>query len=470
VTIQAPVAGWQDKLNYNLGIFVQDRWTMDRLTLAGGIRVDLQNESTAAFTAQPHRWLPTRNYTIAAVENVPNWRDVNPRMSVAYDLFGNGKTALKGSASRGVMQDSIGTARANNPGNTIQTQTARTWNDNTYPVGDPRRGNWVPDCDLTLNLANGECGQWLTPDFGSPRPGTVYDRATMEGWGVRPWNWEFSAGIQHEIVPRLSASFGYFRRVYGNFYVTDNEALTAASFTQYSVIVPNDSRLSNAGQTISGFNDVNSIVAARNVVKDSKAFGTQQEHFDGVDLTLDARLRNGLFLQGGVSTGKTMTDNCDIIDDAPEILGGQSATYCHVETPYLPQYKAIASYTLPWYGVRVSGTFQSLPGPSIVANRIYNNGNRLTDTTLTRPFVGGQANINVIEPNTQYGDRLNQFDIRLTKIVNIGQSRLDLNVDFYNAFNSDAVITELGTFGPAWRLPLTVIQPRFVKFAMRWDF
>jgi hypothetical protein len=211
-------------------------------------------------------------------------------------------------------------------------------------------------------------------------------------------------------------------------------------------------------------------VAARNVVKDASVFGEQQQHWNGVDLTLDARLQNGLYLQGGLSAGKTTTDNCDIIDDAPEVLGGQSAAFCHQETGYLPQYKALASYSLPWYGIRVSGTFQSLPGPQVLANTIFNNGNRLATTTLGRPFTFGQANVNVIEPGTTYGDRMNQIDIRLTKIVNVGWGRVDLNVDFYNAFNSDAVIGELGQFGPVWRLPLTVIQPRFVKFAARWDF
>src|SRR5688500_12108268 len=258
----------------------------------------------------------------------------------------------------------------------------------------------------------------------------------MEGWGVRPWNWEFSAGIQRELMPRLSASFGYFRRINGNFFVTDNEALGRGDFTEYSVAIPNDSRLPNSGQTIGGLYDQNAIVAARNVVKDASVFGKQQQHWDGVDLNLDARLQNGLFLQGGVSTGQTVTDNCDIVDDAPEVLNVAGvwtpASYCHQETGYLPQYKALASYTLPWYGVRVSGTFQSLPGPQIVANNIFNNGNRLATTSLARPFTLGQANVNVIEPGTQYGDRLNQIDIRLTKIVNVGRGRLDLNVDFYN--------------------------------------
>jgi hypothetical protein len=310
----------------------------------------------------------------------------------------------------------------------------------------------------------------------------------MEGWHVRPWNWEFSASVQQEIVPRLSASFGYFRRINGNFFVTDNEALGPGDFTQYSVFVPNDPRLPNAGQTIGGLYDQNAIVVNRNVVKDASEFGKQLQHWDGVDITIDARLRNGLLFQGGVSTGKTMTDMCDVVDQVPESLFGvaiaqgpifgvapnanafTSAQFCHQETGYLPQYKALASYNLPWYGIRVSGTYQSLPGPAIIANNIYNNANRVATTTLPRPFTLGQANVNLIDPGSAYGDRLNQIDLRFTKVVNMGRTRLDLNVDFYNAFNSDAVTFELASFGPVWRLPLTVIQPRFVKFAARWDF
>ena len=58
----------------------------------------------------------------------------------------------------------------------------------------------------------------------------------------------------------------------------------------------------------------------------------------------------------------------------------------------------------------------------------------------------------------------------LEQVVNVGSGKFDFNVDFYNAFNSDAVLTEVGSFGPVWRLPTSVIQPRFVKFAVRYDF
>jgi len=489
VTIQSPVTGYQNNLNYNLGIYAQDRWTVKRLTLAGGLRFDFQNESTEPFTAGPHRWLPTRNLTFGAVENVPNWKDVDPRVSAAYDLFGNGRTAIKASASRSVEQDSIRYATANNPATTLVTSTNRVW------LNDAN-GNRVPDCTLTNPLANGECGPWLTPSFGSAVPGTAYDPAIMNGWGVRPYNWEFSAGIQQEVVPRVSVSFGYFRRIYGNFYVVDNENLGPNDFTAFSVTAPPTASanaaaftLPNAGQTITGLYDPNVIVAPKNVIKSASTFGSQYLHWNGFDINVDARLRNGLLLQGGVSTGKTMSDNCQIVEQVPEALqqsgvaGIQAPvsaafspvwtpkSFCHQETPFLPQYKALGSYTLPWAGIRVSGTLQSLPGPQIVGTVTYSNAtNRTTLTTLPRPFTGGQAQVNVVNPGTLWGDRLNQIDLRFTKIVNVGRGRVDLDVDLYNAFNSDAVITELATVGPAWRLPTTVIQPRFVKFQARWDF
>ena len=89
---------------------------------------------------------------------------------------------------------------------------------------------------------------------------------------------------------------------------------------------------------------------------------------------------------------------------------------------------------------------------------------------MGRPFTLGQANVNLIRPGTMYGDRLNQFDLRFSKLLNVGRGRLDLSLDVYNAFNSDAILTQQNAFGTAWQRPLTVIQPRFVKLMARWDF
>ena len=144
------------------------------------------------------------------------------------------QTALKASAARGVVQEGLNTAEALNPAVAISTNVARTVTD--------RNLDGLPDCNLTDSLANGECGPWLTTGFGNTIPTTTQDPRTLRGWNIRPWNWEFTAGIQHELMPRVSVGMTYYRRVNGGFFVTINTADTAADFTRLPVLSPTDAR------------------------------------------------------------------------------------------------------------------------------------------------------------------------------------------------------------------------------------
>jgi hypothetical protein len=324
-------------------------------------------------------------------------------------------------------------------------------------------------------------------NFGNPALATTWDPKILNGWGVRPYNWEYSVGIQQEIIPRVSISAGFFHRALGNFWVTDNELVSAADYTFYSATVPTDSRLPNSGQVISGIPDLNpdKLGLSRNVVKDDSQFGDHIEHFDGFDVTANGRFSN-LFLQGGISSGRRLTDVCGVRAAVPEstflAITGQATTvvfpFCRVSEPMQHNVKAYASYGLTWYGIRVSGTFQSVIGPIINAYNTYAG----TAPGLGRPFSSGSSTVNLIPgwvdafgfrglpTGTEFGDRLYQFDLRFTKIVTVGKGRVDLNVDLYNAFNSDAILQEVQNYGVAWRNATSIIQPRFVKFAARWDF
>ena len=492
VTITSPLAGWVDRLNYNLGLYGQDQLTLRRLTLGLGVRFDFQNESVDAYHYGPGPWLPNRNINYPEIRNVPNWKDVNSRINAAYDVFGNGKTAVKGSISRSVQQDSINIARANDPAaNPTVTSTSRLWFDND--------GNRVPNCDLTnpapqnffgpaFDPTKDLCGPWDNLNFGNPALATTYDPAILNGWGVRPYNWEFSVGVQHEILPRLSVNATYFRRVLGNFWVTDNELVNASDYSFYTATVPTDPDLPNSGATISGIPDLNpnKLGQSRNVVKDDSQFGKHIQHWDGVDLTVKGRFRS-LIAQGGLSTGRQLTDDCAVREKVPEsafvAITGQATAiifpFCHVSEPFLTQVSGYASYALPWYDIRLSATLQSVTGPIINAYNTYTG----TAPGLGRDFSSGQSTVNLVPgwvdsfafrgspSGTERGERLNQVDLRFTKILRLGrQGNVDLNVDLYNAFNSDAILTEVQNYGLTWRNGTGVIQPRFVKFQARWDF
>jgi len=80
----------------------------------------------------------------------------------------------------------------------------------------------------------------------------------------------------------------------------------------------------------------------------------------------------------------------------------------------------------------------------------------------------------VYDPNTVYSDRLNQLDVRFSKIFKIGRSSLESNFDVYNSFNSDAILalttSYSGVNGGTWLRPTTIIQGHIIKLGVRWDF
>ena len=196
---------------------------------------------------------------------------------------------------------------------------------------------------------------------------------------------------------------------------------------------------------------------------------------------MNARLQNGVLLQGGVSTGKTVTDNCEIVAQLPEsllgaqALGGANANswmsqqYCHQESPFLTQVKLIGSYIVPRIDVIVSGTFQSVPGPQILAN--YNAPNAEVAPVLGRPLAGGAPNITLqlVDPGTLYGERLNQVDLRFSKRFRFSGRRVNFNVDLYNALNSDTVLTVNNAFA-VWQRPTLNINARYLTIGAQLDF
>jgi hypothetical protein len=138
-----------------------------------------------------------------------------------------------------------------NPVNRLANIVTRSWTD--------QNRNYTPDCDLTnvlaqdLRAAGGDlCGVVSDTNFGKPTVSLNYDPAVLNGWGTRPYQWEFSASVQRQLTNNVSFDFGYFRRWYGNFGVTDNLALTAADYSKFSVTAPVDSRLPNGGGYVVG--------------------------------------------------------------------------------------------------------------------------------------------------------------------------------------------------------------------------
>lgn len=466
------------ELDSDIGVYAQDRWTLNRLTLTGGARFDYKKTHFPGQYLGPGDLSPNRNITIPETPQL-SWKDITPKAGAAYDLFGTGKTAVKVSLNKylsGRQLDEI-----SNPILDLVTQTTRAWTD--------RNGNFVPDCELLTPGTNGECGPMANSDFGSAIRGTNYDPALMRGWGVREYNWEFSTGVQHELMPRVSVDLGYFRRWYGNLglgtptggsggvslITIDKRAVAASDFDTFCITAPSDPRLpGGGGYDVCGLYDVrpDKFGLSDDLVTFSKNYGKQLQRFNGMDLGFNARLPQGITFQGGMSTGRTTTDNCEIVEQLPEMLAGATLTpksHCHVDSAFLTQVKLLGSYTIPGIDVRASATFQSVPGPPISANLVVPSV--VVARSLGRPLSGGAANatVSIIDPGTMYGDRLNQLDLRFSKILRFGGTRTTLNLDVNNALNSNPVTSESALF-TTWRRPSTILLARFAKVSMQFDF
>ena len=450
-------------------IYAQDQSTIGRLTLQGGIRFDYASSSYPGQQIGPEKFIPVA-IAFPATSGTA-FKDVTPRIGAAYDLFGNGKTAIKVSLGKYLEASSAaGTYTALNPINRVATSTTRSWTDGN--------GNFTPDCDLLNpaaqdNRARGGdfCGAWSNQSFGKASFDTNYDPAITQGWGVRPYNWDLGVSVQHEVIPRLSATVGYFRRIYGNFLVTDNLAVEPSDYTTFSIPIPGDARLPGGGGTVlTGLYDVSSTKFGQinNLVTASSNYGTQTERWNGVDFNLDARLRNSLTVQGGFSTGQTVTDNCEIRAKLPE--SASVNPYCHVAAGFLTQFRGLGSYTIPKVDLRVSATFQSKPGAQLAANYVATNA--VVAPSLGRSLSGGANNVtvNLVVPGALYGDRINQLDFRVAKILRFGRTRAQVGVDLYNALNSSAVQTYSQTLGTAYLTPTLVLPARFAKISAQVDF
>jgi hypothetical protein len=394
---------------------------------------------------------------------------------VAYDLFGTGKTALKATLSRYILPSTVGVARQLNPFNTSVNTATRPWTD--------ANNDGVPQVSELGALSNNA--------FGQVNVATRFDQDSIVGFGTRRNNWEVSAGVTQELMSRLSVDATYYRRAQGNFTTTDNLDVAPTDFDPYCVTAPRDSRLpGGGGQQICGLFDIVPAkfgVATNNVVTRNDKLGVKQEEvFDGLDVAFSARMGRGVFLNGGVATGRTRFNLCEsYVDNPAEIYGLTGATFAHCDytSGLLTQAKVNGSYTLPWQQIQIAGVLQNLPGQQILAQWNITQAEAAAGN-LGRPLSGGANTSRVvplIKPGTMFTDRRTQIDLRVSKSFRFGAKKLQVMADVFNLTNSNAAVgatsnageppaSLITTFGSAWLRPLNVLQARYAKFGMQLTF
>jgi hypothetical protein len=437
----------QANMDRDMGIYAQDSWTVKRFTFTPGVRFENFIGSIQAEDSPAGRFVPARHFD--EIDNMPNWKDVSPRFGVAWDVQGNGRTAVKFGIGKYMRAYTTGFADLYDP-NILDTDT-RTWTDLN---GD--------------NIAQlNEMGPSQNKTFGISQPRRPAD-------GIRrPYQIEMNATVQREIRPGLAVNFSYFRRDYRQNFWTDNTAVQPSDYTPLVLTSPLD------GSPVTIYNLNPAKLGVVNLVDYNSS--NNRRVYGGYDAGFTARMGK-LNTFGGVSTGRTRSNTCEVED--PNQL-----RYCdqwQYNIPYMTQLKLAGSYTLPW-AIQVSGSLQSYPGdarnnsvdtgnsgniaaeePTLRVNWTVNNAivRAQTGQTLTQ----AQIIVPLIPPGTKFLDRQNQVDVRFKRVFGVKGKQIEAQFDIYNALNANPVLSQNQTYGTALDRPASVLQGRLARVGVqaRW--
>ncbi len=466
----------QSDMNADQGIYVQDSWSIGRFTINPGVRFEHFNSSIGGRSVGAGRFVPER--TFAEVEDVPNWNTVSPRFGIAWDVQGDGKTAVKAGFGKYVRAYSSGFADAYDPN--FFTSATLSWadlnGDNIAQGGLSYNADGSRQTPCVYRTAGCEIDfSNLSSTFGT-KPQQTFDPDIK-----RPFQYQMNASVQREVIPGTSVTFSFKRRDYRNLIWSDNTLVNPSDYTKYTIASPLD-----ASKTVDVYNLAASKATAFSAV-DSNS--DNKRYYNGYDIGFQSRIK-GLNIFGGYSAGHTIAVTCQTEDP-------NNLNYCdqsQYDIPMYSQFKLNGSYQLPWK-ISVAATIQSYNGDarngaydgSIPATSMVDPSLRVTWNMSRADFLAATAkagynngagvpltqssvNVQLQEPGQKLLGRQNQADIRLKRTFQLGRLSLEGQADAYNALNTGVVLQRVQTFGSRLDVPSSILQGRLFRLGLqaRW--
>ena len=459
-----------DQLNADLGLYLQDTWTLKKLTLTPGIRWEYFNAGypEEGVSVQQQALMIAEGYTqrpLFPAATMPTFKNIAPRFGASYDLFGDGKTALKASIARyNAAFSTVTFPQVYNP--MVLSTDTRNWlnpaaTNNIFVPGVSQLG---PSTNTSFGLIT-----------RSPDPNIT-----------RPYNIEMTVSVQRELAPGVSVSGGFYHRHYYNLIYTDNTALDVpGAFTPVSIANPCLSgRVTCSGDqpaTLTLYK-INPALIGKGAPVIDRNSPNNYRVYNGIEGSFLARLGHGAQMFGGVLIARQISNLCDATDGTATITFSQASDpnytlYCdqsQYNIPFRAQFKLGGTYPLP-YGLNVSGTFQSYPG-----TRNYGSGSTNLDylqQTYIVPaavLTPGQASetVNLNTPGSLYLPRWNQLDLRFARKFKMpgNHGTWQIQGDLFNTLNAHPILAVTTNYGSALGLATQALQPRILTIGAQVHF
>jgi len=441
-------------LNADLGLYAQDSWRLNRLTLNPGIRWEYFNAQIDGRSIEPGRFVAAR--TFSERPDLPSWTNIAPRFSAVYDLRGDARTALKFGINRYNLNDTTDFA-ARYDAASLQSDT-RNWRDCDYLPGTSTCSGRVLPTNGDNIAQDNEIGPANNARFGAAPARRPAD-------GIkRVFNLEYSVGVDHQLLSFLAVGGAWYRRSWFNVEWQDNTLVGPDDYAPFDVTSPLN------GEVITVYN-LNR--AKQGLVDNLDVNGTDRSrlgrHYDGIEVSFNARLPRGGTAFGGWSSERRIDVACEL--DNPNFASDPSTTtpwsyrFCDqskLDIPFRSDFKLTAAYPLP-LDFQIGATVASYAGDPL----------RVMWSVPPALFPGGRTQsvtIDLVAPGEKYLDRWNQLDLSLRKIFHVKKTRFDASIDIFNVTNSNVVLTEITSYGPTLGNPTQILQPRLLRLSANMKF
>jgi hypothetical protein len=421
--------------------FINDTWTMGRLTLNLGARWDryrgwMPEQRQLAFSngpvSVPEQVFQERSFF--------TWNSFGPRVGVIYDLAGDGKTVVK--ASYGLFWHNPGPAISADA-NPNQNNKSVTYNwadsngDRRYQAGEERQ--------LTNTTLSGSIQ--FDPDT------------------TQPFSHDVTAYLERQITDALGVRAGFVYKTEDDLIVQYNPGRPIEAYTvPYSFVDIGPDGVSGSGddRTIQLLGVPSAQAASfplTNVVMNTPRLSRYK--------TMEASMLKRLSNRWSAQVGGSFTWAHDFdggYPNTPNGAGYTGATPSYAEDTTRWDFKASGTYEAP-FGIRVSPLLRHQAGQNF-ARQISVGAAAATNAGAI--FSG---TINAEPRNTRRHDNITVLDIRAERTFDLGNGiRARALFDLFNLTNSNAAETRTITTGTAFLRPTAILAPRTARVGVRLSF
>ena len=426
-------------------LYAQDAWTLgDRLTLNIGVRLDgvygyipVQSSPVGTWTAVSEQLSDASFEVTSEIGGLPDWpMNVGPRLSFAYDLFGDGRAALKGGWGRYYTQMGNGLSGSANPNAGRSAWVG--WNDldgdRLVDIGPS--GTLVDSPEIDLSEFDGFSGVGASP----------YDKNSN-----RPYSDDISLGVDMTLGTEVSFSATYHRRQHRDSLGSLNLARPPSAYTLTSF---------ECATCPQATYEVYELQEAYRGAQDNTITNVDklQTNYNGVAFQLQKRFSNRWQLLGGA----TFSSHRGVPHSLP-----WDGTDWNNPNREINRLDGAVLTDVPWV-FNVAGSYVAPLDIQIAWNYRARAGSPLVATARATGLVQGSETIYAYERGDERTETVaNLLDINFRKGFDIDQARIEIGADFANIFNSQAADALITSFGSRYLQPSRVLPPRIIRFTAK---